>query len=116
MRWSLNMDVTTATIASLEGSFWTGRRSMVENFNYWVEYDGYRYHFQWRQRYQPGDRVRLIYDRARPSTVRVLLEGETGFEGPAIDWRFATMLAAFALFGTWSIRAGYRSLFPKKAH
>jgi hypothetical protein len=68
--------VTTATIASFEGSFWTGRRARVENFNYWVEYDGYRYHFQWLQRYEPGAQVRLIYDRARPSTVRVLKDGE----------------------------------------
>src|SRR5262245_35050257 len=35
--------VTTATVASFEGSFWTGRRARVENFNYWVEYDGHRY-------------------------------------------------------------------------
>lgn len=107
--------VTTATIASLEGSFWTGRRARVENFNYWVEYDGYRYHFQWRDRYEPGDQIRLIYDRARPSTVRVLRDGETGFDGPVIDWRFAAMLVAFALFGVFSIRAGYRDVFPGKA-
>lgn len=106
--------VTTATVASFEGSFWTGRRARVENFNYWVEYDGHRYHFQWRERYEPGDQIRLVYDRARPSTVRVLKDGEAGFEGPVIEWRFVAMLVAFGLLGAFSIRAGYRSLFPKE--
>jgi hypothetical protein len=102
--------ITTATIASFEGSFWTGRRAKVENFNYWVEYDGYRYHFQWRERYGAGERVRLIYDRAHPSAVRVLKDGETGFKGPAIDWRFSAMVLAFSLFGVYSIRRAYRSV------
>jgi len=102
--------VTTATIASFEGSFWTGRRAKVETFNYWVEYDGYRYHFQWRERYGVGERIRLVYDRVRPATVRVLKDGETGLEDPVIDWRFSAMVLAFALFGAYSVRAGYRSL------
>jgi len=102
--------VTTATIASFEGSFWTGRRAKVETFNYWVEYDGHRYHFQWRERYGVGERIRLVYDRVRPSIVKVLKDGETGLEAPVIDWRFSVMVLAFALFGAYSIRAGYRSL------
>lgn len=102
--------VATATIASFEGSFWTGRRAKVENFNYWVEYDGYRYHFQWRERYRVGERIRLVYDRGRPSIARILNDGQTGLEDPVVDWRFSAMALAFALFGGFSIRSGNRSL------
>jgi hypothetical protein len=102
--------VTIATISSYDGSFLRGRRQRTEVSNYWVEYDGHRYHFQWPMRYQVGDRIRLVYDPSQPSNVRILPEGEERYVAPDASRSLVLFVFACAIFGIYSIQAAYRDL------
>ena len=103
--------MAAATVVSREGPFVSfGSRFRVETFRYLLEYDGQRHSFQWRTYYKVGDPLRLIYDRAHPSVVRVLGREETGREEPRIRWQRAAWVVASALIGIISLWAGFRSV------
>jgi hypothetical protein len=59
-----------ATIESTEGQFLVGRKFKKVHYNYWVTFDGYRFHYQWPEKYAVGEKLYIIYDPEKPSQMK----------------------------------------------
>ena len=97
---------TTATIESIEGSFLRGRKVKEIHYNYWVVFDGHRFHYQWPEQYGVGEVFEVAYRPERPSEMKPLSRMNKNREG---EWKVAAMfLVGFPLiFGAlayWNIR------------
>ncbi len=99
---------TTATIASFEGSFQTGRRAKKTIYNYWIEYDGFRRHFQWKRQYQVGDRFIAIYDKTHAGSMKPLAEYDPSYANDLLAGSVLVLVPGIVSFV--SGRRAYRRL------